>query len=163
MSDDPKPETEQPATSAYARVRHRPKRTTKPKRRLPVMRLLVVLVVAGGAALYFYGGSWVDISGAAALRALYSDTTFQGRTEGTDWTASYCADGTGVGKVGEAEIARRWWVRGEDQVCVESKGKVDCWRFAVNSLRGSQLRAIREGDGTVAMLSVDKTKPKSCK
>jgi hypothetical protein len=113
----------------------------------------VVAFLLAGAAL---ATEWEDIKDPAALRALYSNKTFNGK----DWmdrpfVAHYRADGKGVMLFQGSKLPRTWAVEGKDRVCVESQFPRACFRFQRHASKPGTYRSINVANENAVVITVE--------
>ena len=74
---------------------------------------------------------WQPVTGVDEIKALFSDTVMHATLkEGVEASATYNRDGTGELRAWGDTFARRWEVRGDDQVCIEIDQQMRCFNIA---------------------------------
>jgi hypothetical protein len=123
---------------------------------------IVAGVLAGmicTAALAAGPSDWVAINSPKELRALYSNTTFEGTLpNGSHFVGYYRADGRGLLISGSRRIARTWKVEG-DKVCVKDTRGANCFRFERNRLQHDRIVGRHAPDGWEFAFTVKKGVP----
>lgn len=103
---------------------------------------IMAAALAGGistAALAGGPSDWVAIKSPQELRALYSNTTFEGTgPNGGHFVGYYRDDGRGLLVMGSQRMARTWKVKGEE-VCVKDTIGTNCFRFQRNRLHHDEI------------------------
>lgn len=119
--------------------------------------LSLIAVILAGALLSLLPlpspaqSDWVDIKDPQALRGLFSNKTHRSRA----YVAHFRADGEGVliSRGSDVRHARKWQVKGSDQVCVGPKdGARTCYRYQSSSKNPAEILAIGEQKGQRVML-----------
>lgn len=104
--------------------------------------------------------NWSDVTDAAELRTLHSDTTLKGQAANGDAFRGYFYDGGfGVMIVKGAKLRTLWHLNGNNEVCVEWQEGAECYRYQRTGDFKSEYRAIRVRDGLTMPVSVEKGVP----
>jgi hypothetical protein len=111
------------------------------------------------AALAAGPSDWVAVDSPKELRALYSNTTFEGTgPNGGHFVGYYRADGRGLLISGSQRVARTWKVEG-DKVCVKDTSGTNCYRFQRNRLHHDRIAGRQVPDGWEFAFTVKKGVP----
>lgn len=111
------------------------------------------------AALAASPSNWVAVDSPDELRALYSNTTFEGTgPNGGHFVGYYRADGRGLLVSGGQRIARTWKVKG-DEVCLTDLRGTRCYRFQRNRLHRDEIVARQVPGGWQVSFTVKKGVP----
>lgn len=85
---------------------------------------------------------WVPVTGAESLQAFMSGRTMdRDLVGGGVGQAEYHDDGTGILRVGGAEFARTWEIKGESQICITALQESACYEFESNTTEADLYRA----------------------
>jgi hypothetical protein len=104
--------------------------------------------------------SWTDVTDASELRALYSNTTMQGRTaKGDGFYAHFYEGGAGLVVTKGASLPGTWNLNGNHEVCVKGMDGAECYRFQKTGEYETLYRAIRVRDGAAIPVRVQKGVP----
>lgn len=104
--------------------------------------------------------NWTDVTDAAELRALYSNTTLKGRAPNGDAFHGHFYDGGAVVMVEKgANLPGAWHLNGSHEVCVKGLRGDECYRYQKTGEFQVQYRAIRAHDGMTIPVSVEKGVP----
>jgi hypothetical protein len=114
--------------------------------------LLIAVPVVAQAA------EWEEVRGEDALRRIYENTVVESKGA----RGEYCADGTGTIFAWGERFPRTWTVKGDDQVCVESRDSSTCYTFERNTSSPSQYRATDTATEDRSVFEISHRKPKSC-
>ena len=104
---------------------------------------------------------WIQIKNPDELAAIYSDTTLTGTFKGRRWTGYYCAEGTGVLHLGGRERPRKWWVEGQDKLCIEDKRAV-CYHFYSHDNKKDRFRGVATSGDIKATFKREIGRPDYC-
>lgn len=111
------------------------------------------------AALAGSPSDWVAMKSPKELRALYSNTTFQGKgPDGSSFTGYYSADGRGLLISYGRRIARTWRVKG-DEVCITDPRGTNCYRFRRNRMHHNEIVGRQVTDGWQILFTVKQGAP----
>ncbi len=102
--------------------------------------------------------NWTDVTDAAELRALHSNTTLMGR-DGNPFYAHYYDGGVASTIIKGAPMPGAWDLNGNHEVCVKGLSGAECYRFQKTGEFETQYRAIRVRDGMAIPLKVEKGVP----
>jgi len=102
--------------------------------------------------------NWTDVTDAAELRALHSNTTLTNRSGGAFY-AHYYDGGVATTIVKGVPMPGAWVLNGNHEVCVKGLAGAECYRFQKTGEFETQYRAIRVRDGMVIPVSVEKGVP----
>jgi hypothetical protein len=104
--------------------------------------------------------NWTDVTDASELRALYTNTTMQGRTEkGEGFYAHFYDSGVGRVVTKGASLPGSWNLNGNHEVCVKGMDGAECYRFQKTGEFETIYRAIRVRDGVAIPVRVEKGVP----
>lgn len=104
--------------------------------------------------------SWSDVTDAAELRALHSNTTLKGRGANGDAFHGYFYEGGfGTMIVKGAKLRTPWHLNGNNEVCVEWQEGSECYRYQRTGEFQSLYRAIRVRDGLAIPVQVERSVP----
>lgn len=129
------------------------------------MRITIILVsilLGTGLTVNSAFAKWVQIETAEELTALYSDTTLSFTFKGQKAKGEYCAEGTGFLKAPWGNSSRKWWVKGNDQICIDANDKVTCYKYSRNDKKENKVRAIAVSDYLKINMTVKPGRPPSC-
>lgn len=102
--------------------------------------------------------NWTDVTDAAELRALHTNTTLKGQT-GDAYYAHYYDGGASSTVVKGAPMPGAWDLNGNHEVCVKGMDGAECYRFQKTGEFETQYRAIRVRDGMAIPVRVEKGVP----
>jgi len=92
------------------------------------------LAVLFSTAAYAQGNEWAPVTGADELRNFMSGLKAERELPNGEMSrGEYNADGTATLYAWGAEIPRKWNIKGDDQVCLTEKSKIDCFTFEKNT------------------------------
>jgi hypothetical protein len=104
--------------------------------------------------------NWTDVTDASELRALYTNTTMQGRTEkGGSFYAHFYDSGVGRVVTKGASLPGTWNLNGNHEVCVKGMDGAECYRFQKTGEFETIYRAIRVRDGAAIPVRIVKGVP----
>jgi hypothetical protein len=104
--------------------------------------------------------NWTDVTEAAELRSIYSNTTMKGHAANGEGFHAYFYDGGSGRMVTKGAILHSTWhLNGNDEVCVKSMDGAECYRFQKTGEYETLYRAIRVRDGMAIPISVEKGVP----
>jgi hypothetical protein len=126
------------------------------KSRLLTIGILSLGVMCASQA----SANWTDVTDAAELRALHSNTTMKSRADNRDGLYAYFYDGgTALIVQKGAQLPGTWQLNGNHEVCVKGRESAECYRFEKTGEFETVYRAIRVRDGMAMPVTVEKGVP----
>jgi hypothetical protein len=115
--------------------------------------MVLALLFSRGA----FAQQWTPVVGADQLREIVSGTVLEGTLkEGVQAIAQYNSDGTAVLNAWGGSFSRTWWVKGEDQICIDTGDEQRCLKFEKSLEETETYRAINVDTGESAQFTVTK-------
>ncbi len=100
--------------------------------------------------------TWEPVTGADNLSALFSDTVMSATLkDGVTATATYNSDGTGELEAWGDTFARRWKVKGDDQICLDVDEDIRCFIVEKDVSGSNQYRAHNVDTGETVVFDVN--------
>jgi hypothetical protein len=124
-------------------------------------KLLKISALSLGLACASHASAnWTDVTDAAELRALHSNTTVKGQAaNGETFYGHFYDSGVDIMIVKGAQLPGAWQLNGNHEVCVKGMDGAECYRFQKTGEFETLYRAIRVRDGLAIPLSVEKGVP----